>query len=75
MIKVKNNYNLEVKTYSGFKSDERPLSFMFDGQKHDIEEIVDSWIGEDHDYWKVVSCGKRYLLKKHRANDTWELAE
>ncbi len=66
--------NLKVKTYSGFKTNEKPLSFTKDGIENEITEIVDAWVGVQYDYWKVkVESGERYLLKVNREKDIWEI--
>jgi len=64
--------SLEVKTYSGYKADERPVSFTLDGMEYQVEEIIDRWFGEDYDYFKVETTGgRRFMLKRHRAKDEW----
>jgi hypothetical protein len=57
--------NLEYKTiqvecYSGHKADERPVAFTYQGERWEIQEIVDCWYegGLDSskpviDYFKV----------------------
>lgn len=63
---------LTVKCYSGYKADERPISFNLDGQDFHIDQIIDSWVGEDHQYWKVeTDTNERYLLKIDRELDVW----
>ncbi len=32
--------DVQVSTYSGYKADERPLSFIFQGETHTIKEIM-----------------------------------
>ena len=33
-------HDVHVNTYSGYKADERPLEFTFEGKKHKINEII-----------------------------------
>ncbi len=33
-------HDVHVNTYSGYKADERPLAFTFEGKKHKINEII-----------------------------------
>ena len=37
---------IDVISYSGSKSDERPLAFDLRGQRIDIVEILDNWVEE-----------------------------
>jgi len=63
---------IEVVAYSGYKANERPLHFILDGKRLEVEEITDRWYGMEHDHFKVVADdGKVYLLKWHRALDVW----
>ncbi len=65
---------LKVKTYSGFKADEKPISFIKDGIEYEVAEIVDAWVGVKYDYWRVkVESGERYILKVNREKDVWEI--
>ena len=63
---------IDVVAYSGFKANERPVYFVLDDQKRKVEEILDRWYGQDHDYFKVLADdGCQYLLKWHRSSDNW----
>ncbi|NQU16207.1 MAG: hypothetical protein HQ561_18780 [Desulfobacteraceae bacterium] len=67
---------IEVRAYSGYKANERPLCFVLEGRRVDVEEILDRWYGEDHDFFKVLALGLDgcvYQLKWHRGLDTWFL--
>lgn len=73
-----NNFSLpkkvEVIAYSGYKTNERPLSFILDGRKLEVTNIIDRWYGEEHDYFKVLADdGKVYRLRWHRTMDFWSL--
>ena len=39
---------IEVVSYSGSKSDERPMTFVLRGLRIDVLEITDHWIEESH---------------------------
>ena len=76
------NYDvIQVECYSGFKANERPLAFMYQGERREIQEIVDRWYegGLDPgkpviDYFKVrTTDGKIYLLRYLSAFDTWSV--
>ena len=63
---------IHVAAYSGFKANERPLSFILDGHRRGVSRIIDRWYGVEHDYFKVVADdGKVYLLRCQRILDQW----
>lgn len=65
---------LDVECYSGYKSDERPISFTLAGRKFMIEDVLDRWYGPDDDYFKVKAEDKNtYILKYNRREDLWSL--
>ena len=39
--------NIEVITYSGYRSDESPRAFFVNGEKITVVEILDKWIEEN----------------------------
>ena len=67
--------HIEVRSYSGYKANERPLSFVLGERKFQVMRIVERWFGEDHDYFNVLADdGGVYLLKWNRNLDRWSLA-
>lgn len=77
------NYKeIQVECYSGFKANERPVSFTYQGERRKIEEIVDRWYegGSNSgrsviDYFKVRTAdGKVYLLRYQSELDAWSLS-
>ena len=63
---------IDVEAYSGYKANERPVSFVQDDRRIAIREVMDRWYGQDHDYFKVIAeDGCTYLLKWHRPSDHW----
>jgi len=72
---------VEVKTYSGSKIDERPLSFIYRGEKIMIEEIVDRWYESGlkagrpvYNYFKVRTGRVGFFLLRHNlAHDAWSV--
>ena len=65
---------LTVNSYSGFKVNERPCDFFFDGHPYQVKEVLDQWYGPDSVYFKVhASDGNLYILKYHHASDEWSL--
>jgi len=65
---------LKVECYSGYKADERPLSFTINEKKFLVEEILDQWCGEDYIYFKLrADDGCIYILKHNEKKDLWEI--
>ena len=52
-------HDIQVSTYSGYKADERPLEFTFEGKKHTIKEIT------NQTYEEISGKGlkRRYTIK------------
>jgi hypothetical protein len=64
--------NIKVECYSGFKADERPLSFIIDDKRLKVEKIIDQWRTPECDCFKVLADdGQAYLLKHDLRNDIW----
>jgi hypothetical protein len=65
---------IRVECYSGHKSNERPVSFWVEDEKKVVENIIDRWTGEDHDYFKLATDDhKVYLIRYDRRGDFWTL--
>jgi len=65
---------IKVVAYSGYKANERPLRLLLDDEDLEVEQIIDRWYGEDHDYFKCLTNDRQvYLLKWHRIRDQWFL--
>jgi len=65
---------IQVSCYSGFKAEERPVSFQVGDEKRVVENVIDRWAGEDHDYFKVLADDRKvYILRRDRAEDLWTL--
>ncbi|WP_459816184.1 hypothetical protein [Geotalea toluenoxydans] len=63
-----------IQTYSGYKADERPSSFILGEQTFRVMEILDRWYGVDANYFKVAADDSRVYLLRHDLNaDQWEL--
>ena len=68
------NRRIRVVCYSGHKAEERPVSFEMEGEKKIVENVIDQWAGEDHQYFKVLADDhKVYLIRYDRYNDFWTL--
>ena len=72
---------IEVRSYSGHKADEYPVSFMWKGRKYEIDEIEDRWYQSDPtvdwlvvNYFKVrTTAGIQCILKHDIEIDQWFL--
>lgn len=65
---------LRVKTYSGHRADERPLSFSLDQREFRVVELLDRWYGPDHAYFKLrADDGNLYILRHRLDDDSWEM--
>lgn len=70
MVKV----SITVQTYSGYKADEKPISFTVVDRKFEVREILDQWRGEDHTYFKVIADdGNLYIIRHNKEADDWEM--
>ncbi|HWP92544.1 MAG TPA: hypothetical protein VNN20_10155 [Thermodesulfobacteriota bacterium] len=63
-----------VECYSGYKGNERPLSFSLGDRKFTVEELLDQWYGTDYTYFKVRADDDNiYILKYVEHEDEWSL--
>jgi hypothetical protein len=67
---------ISVTAYSGYRANERPLSFVLGDQRREVKNLIDRWFGQEHDYFKVLADDDRvYLIKWHRDLDVWFLVK
>lgn len=72
---------VRVECYSGYKANERPIAFAYQGRRLEIAEILDRWYegGLDAsqpkiDYFKVkTSEGQVFLLRYLSLFDAWSV--
>jgi hypothetical protein len=63
-----------VECYAGYRYPERPLAFQIRGQDYRVVKIIDRWVGEEGDYFKVLADDQRvYLLGYRPGQDAWTL--
>lgn len=70
---------IAVECYSGYKANERPVAFTFQGQRREIAEIIDQWYEggleagrPEMNYFKVrTSEGDVFLLRYLQFYDSW----
>jgi len=64
--------DLKVKTYSGYKADERPTNLIIDDKTLKVEKIIDQWRSPGCNCYKVLAeNGKVYILKHDLVKDIW----
>lgn len=70
---------IQVEAYSGYRLNERPLSFILDGHRHEVVEVLDRWYeggltpkSQQLDYFKVrTTQGRDYILRYNFLFDAW----
>ncbi len=70
--------HLRVECYSGYKADERPLRFQFegtpDGRTFQVAGVLDRWYGIGYECFKVLADdGNLYILRHQQEKDEWVL--
>ena len=72
---TRQDFQIEVSVYAGYRYPERPLSFKLLERTFRVEEVLDRWFGEDYLYFKVRADDQKvYLLKYDQQQDLWFLA-
>ncbi|MEE9542925.1 MAG: hypothetical protein V3V95_04000 [Thermodesulfobacteriota bacterium] len=67
---------IKVETYSGYKADERPTSFIIRERVLKVKECLDQWYGEGYAYFKVgADDGYTYIIRHEMNDDQWELVK
>ena len=72
---------IQVECYAGFKADETPRRFFWEGAWIEVQDVVDRWYEAGAhpewpraDYFKVLDAqGSMYLLKHDLESDEWYL--
>ena len=67
--------NISVECYSGYRVDEKPVSFTTaSGSRLLVDRIMDQWRSPDNEYFKVLADdGQVYLLVHDMVKDRWLL--
>ena len=66
---------IKVECYSGYKANERPVSFSTDHRKYVVKELLDQWHGPDYTYFRLRADDNNiYILKYNEQNDEWSMA-
>ena len=72
---------VNVECYSGYRANERPMSFTFKGRRWEVEEIMERWYeggliagGPALHYFKVHTTeGRVFLLCYNTVADAWAI--
>jgi hypothetical protein len=72
---------IPVECYSGYKANERPVAFIFQGRRREVVEIVDRWIEgstqserPEATYFKIrTSEGNVFLLRYLPVYAVWSI--
>jgi hypothetical protein len=64
---------IKVEAHSGYRANERPMWFDLDGVIYSIDHVEAQWYSPDAQYFKVLSAGRRYLLRLEDSQDLWTL--
>jgi len=72
---------IQVECYSGYKVNERPVAFTYQGRRHEVAEIIDCWYEGGIDptrpeinYFKVKTTdGQSFLLRYLSLFDAWSI--
>jgi len=67
---------VQAECYAGRKGDERLVRFRLDERSYGVEEVVDSWYGPEHVFFKVrADDGGLYILRHDTSvpDGEWEL--
>lgn len=76
MVRTEFPVKIEVVAYSGYKANERPLSFVLEQHRFSVVDVLDRWYGVENDYFKVLADdGKVCLIRWQRALDLWFLVK
>lgn len=64
---------VQVRTYSGFRADERPQRFSFGGQTYQVAVVLEHWRSPEGEYFRVRSTVGGVYLLHHDERDAWRL--
>jgi hypothetical protein len=65
---------IRVETYSGFKTDQRPVTFVLGQRTYRVLNVEDQWYGPSAMHFRVrADDGNVYVLCHHEAEQRWTL--
>ncbi len=70
---------INVESYSGYRADERPTAFTYQGRRWEVAEIVDRWYGQGLEagrpqasYFKVRTTEGAIFILRY-VSDEWAI--
>ncbi|MBN1774744.1 MAG: hypothetical protein JXB32_26030 [Deltaproteobacteria bacterium] len=66
---------VRVECYAGSRADERPTAVVFDGTRLPVAEVLDTWYGTDHLYFRLRLARGDELLVRRGADGDWTLEQ
>ncbi len=65
---------VRVQCYSGYRAEERPLSFQLGERRYRVDCVEDQWYSPAAVYFRVLADdGNRYVLRHDEERDAWSL--
>ncbi len=65
---------LRVESYSGHKSNQRPIKFWLGERVYFVDSVEDQWFGPEAQYFRVFADdGNTYVLGYSENKDEWTL--
>ena len=67
---------VKVECHAGYRGEEAPRRIRFDSGVVEVSEIIDSWHGPDHRYFKLLGDDEAtYLLRHDERAGSWALIQ
>ena len=67
---------IEVISYSGYASNERPIYFYLGNNRMVVEQVQKRWRDQESDFFKIIADnGVEYLMEWNRGSDQWFLSK
>lgn len=71
---VAGSLQVQVECGTEFHDEQAPGRFFLGGRAVDVVEVIDRWLGQDHDYFKVRGSDSGiYILCHNVPHDMWEM--
>jgi hypothetical protein len=64
---------IQVECHSDRPGEETPFRFRLGSRSIEVTTILDRWMGEDHEYFKILAEGDIYILRHDTINRSWKL--
>jgi hypothetical protein len=65
---------INVDCYAGYRGEQTPRALSLDGQRIDVDEVIDQWLGPDHRYFKIRGDDRHiYIIRQDTGSGEWEL--